>query len=90
MDMGAYGKQSDAGVFQCSALYCSLETESLKLPEDTVLPHSDVTLPHVFVGDKALLLTTYLMKPSSRRTLDKSKAVFNYRLSRARVVEYAF
>jgi hypothetical protein len=53
MDMGAYGKQSDAGVFQHSALYLSWETESLKLPEDTVLPHSDVTLPHVFVGDKA-------------------------------------
>jgi hypothetical protein len=63
----------------------------LKLLEDTVLPHSDVTLPHVFVGDKAKPLTTYLMKPCSRKTLDKSKAIFNYRLSHAQhVVKYAF
>ena len=61
------------------------------MPEDTVLLHSKVTLPHIFVGDKAYPLTTYLMKLYSRRTLDKSKAIFNYRLSRARrVVESAF
>jgi len=28
-----------------------LETRSLKLPEVTVLPNSEITLPHVFVGD---------------------------------------
>jgi hypothetical protein len=62
----------------------------LKLPEDTVVPNSEITLPHVFVGDEACPLTTYLMKPYSRTTLDESKVVFNYRLSRARrVVECA-
>jgi len=91
VDVGAYGKQSDGGVFRYSALYQSLETRSLKLPEDTVVPNSEITLPHVFVGDEAYPLTIYLMKPYSRRTLDESKAVFNYRLSRARrVVECAF
>ena len=91
VDVGAYGKQSDGGVFRYSALYQSLETRSLKLPEDTVLPNSEITLPYVFVGDEAYPLTTYLMKPYSRRTLDRSKAIFNYRLSRARrIVECAF
>jgi hypothetical protein len=61
------------------------------MPEDTVLPHNEITLPHIFVGDEAYLLTTYLIQPCSRRTLDRSKAIFNYRLSRARrVVECAF
>jgi hypothetical protein len=61
------------------------------VPENTVLPHSEITLPHIFVGDKAYLQTTYLIKPYSRRTLDRSKAIYNYRLSRARqVVESAF
>jgi hypothetical protein len=63
----------------------------LKLPEGTVVPNSEITLPHVFVDDEAYRLTTYLMKPYCRRTLDKSQAIFNYRLSRARrVVERAF
>jgi hypothetical protein len=60
VDVGAYGKQSD-GVFRNSAVYQSLETRSLQLPEDTVLPHSEITLPHIFVGDEACLLTTYLI-----------------------------
>jgi len=50
VDVGACGKQSD-GVFRNSALYQSLEARSLEVPEDTVLPHSEITLPHIFVGD---------------------------------------
>ena len=45
----------------------------------------------MFVGDEAYPLTTYVIKPYSGRTLDRSKAMFNYRLSRAqRVVKCAF
>jgi len=36
-----------------------LETPNLKFPEDTVLPHSEITLLHVFVGDEAYPLATY-------------------------------
>jgi len=39
VDVGAYGKQSDGGVFRNSALYQSLETRSVQVSEDTVLPH---------------------------------------------------
>jgi hypothetical protein len=56
-----------------------------------VLTHSEVTLPQIFVGDEAYPLTTYLMKPYTRRTLDRINAIFNYRLSRTRrVVDSAF
>jgi hypothetical protein len=90
VDVRAFGTLSDGGVFRYSALYQSLETRSLKLPEDTVLPNSEITLPHVFVGDETYILTTYLTKLYSRRILDRSKAIFNYGLSRARhVVECA-
>jgi hypothetical protein len=88
VDVGASGKQSDGGVFR-NALYHSLETRSFKMSEDTVLPHSEITLNHIFVGAEAYLLTAYLIQPYSR-TLDRSKTIFNYRLSRApRVVESA-
>jgi hypothetical protein len=60
VDVGAFGKQSDGGVFRNSALYQSLETRSLQVPEDTVLPHTEITLTHIFVGAEAYLLTTYL------------------------------
>jgi hypothetical protein len=61
LDVGAYGKQSDGGVFRNSAPYQSLETQSLQVPEDTVLPHSEIILPHTFVGDEVYLVTTYLI-----------------------------
>jgi hypothetical protein len=73
VDVGAYGKQSGGGVFRYSAVHQSLETRNLKLPEDTVLPNSEIALPHVFVVDEAFPLTPYLRKPYSRRTFDKSK-----------------
>jgi len=86
--VGAYGKESDGGVFVNSALYQSSETRSLKVPDGTILPHRKITLPHIFVGDKAYPLTTYIMKPYSRRTLHRSKEISNYRPMRAgRVVE---
>jgi len=52
VDVGAYGKQSDGGVFRNPVLYQNLEIRNFKLPEDTVLPHSEITLPHIFVGDE--------------------------------------
>ena len=60
VDVGAYGKQSDGGVFRNSVLYQSLETRSFQVPEDTLLPHSEITLNHIFVGDEAYLVATYL------------------------------
>ena len=59
VDVGALGTQGDGGVFRYSALYQRMETRSLKLPEDTVSPNSEITLPYGFVGDEAYPLTTY-------------------------------
>ncbi|XP_067132255.1 uncharacterized protein [Centruroides vittatus] len=87
IDVGAYGKQSDGGVFKYSALYQNLESSKMELPSDTTLPHSNIKAPYVLIGDEAYPLTPYLLKPYSRRSLDKSKRIFNYRLSRARRVD---
>lgn len=50
------------------------------------MPGLNVTVPHVLVGDEAFSLHEHLMKPYPRRqsVTDKSKAIYNYRLSRAR------
>lgn len=62
-------------------------------PEDAQLPGSEKILSHVIVGGEAFRLHTHIMKPYTRKSArsHKSKAIFNYRLSRARrVTENAF
>jgi len=53
--VGAYDKQSDGGVFRNSAQYRSLETRSLQVPVDTVLTHSEITLPHFLLVTKRIV-----------------------------------
>lgn len=70
-----------------------MKNNSLGLPPPKILPNSDVILPHVVLGDEAFPLMENLMKPypRSQSLVDHSKAIFNYRLSRARrIVENAF
>lgn len=57
------------------------------------LPGTDIMLPHFLVGDEAFALDTFMMKPYNRNDArtDHDKAVFNYRLCRARrVTENSF
>lgn len=63
------------------------------MPPPKRLPGTDIVLPHVVLGDEAFPLLNNLMKPypRSQSLVDQSKAIFNYRLSRARrIVENAF
>lgn len=67
--------------------------KKFEIPPPKKLPGTDVTLPHVIVGDEAFRLEENLMKPYPRiQSLhDNAKAIYNYRLSRARrIVENAF
>lgn len=62
-------------------------------PAPVALPNSEKVQPYVFVGDEAFRLDIHMMKPYSRSVAktDERKAIFNYRLSRARrVSENAF
>lgn len=91
IDVGCKGRQSDGGVFRSSKLYELLETNRLNVPQPRELPNSLVKAPFVLVGDEAYPLLPYLMRPFPRKSLDKSKHIFNYRLSRCRQkVECAF
>ena len=91
IDVGGYGKQSDGGTFRSSALFMYLSDGRLNIPNEYVLPNSDITAPHLIIGDEAYPLLPNLLKPYARQHLYEDKEYFNARLSRARrTVECAF
>ncbi|CAM4723228.1 unnamed protein product [Leuciscus chuanchicus] len=84
---------SDGGILANSAFGQALLAGTLHLPPDHPLPGAEDRgpQPHVFVADEAFPLRRNLMRPFPGRTLPPERRVFNYRLSRARlVVENAF
>ena len=63
VDIGAYGSQSDCGVFWNSGFGQKLFDNKLGLPKDDMLPGTNVKFPFFFVGDAAFPLKTCLMRP---------------------------
>ncbi|CAK1603724.1 unnamed protein product [Parnassius mnemosyne] len=93
VDFGAYGRNSDGGIFAQCNLGKRLENGTLHVPIGKNLPGSSTFAPYVIVGDEAFPLKTYLMRPypGHQATGDANKTNFNHRLSLARrLVENAF
>lgn len=86
VDIGSYGREGDAGIYLKSQLGRKIQNNEFNIPPSQTLPGTDSLVPHVIVGDEAFALHENLMKPYPRRQslVDHSKAIFNYRLSRAR------
>ena len=83
--MWILGRTGDAGVFQDSSLKKALDTKTLRFPTPQNI--EGTTTPICYhIGDDAFPLRKDIMKPYPHRNLDKPKRIFNYRLSRARLV----
>lgn len=70
-----------------------IANKTFDIPPEQNLPGTNVKMPFVIVGDEAFALQENLMKPfpRSQSLQDNEKAIYNYRLSRARrIVENAF
>lgn len=93
VDVGAYGRNGDGGIYASSSLGQMLETDILDVPGPKALPGAPHlgTVPHVIVADEAFPLKAYIMRPYPGRHLGEERKVFSYRLSRARrMVESTF
>lgn len=86
VDVGMNVRMSDGGNWSRNSFRKALEDESnpLEIPPPKPLPGRNMNIPHVFVGDDAFGLTSYLMKPYPQIGLTEEKRIFNYRLSRCR------
>ncbi|XP_012265971.3 putative nuclease HARBI1 [Athalia rosae] len=93
VDIGAEGRRSDGGIFRTSNIGQRFEEGSLQLPLPRSIGGNDgPILPFVLLGDEAFALTKYMMRPYPRSSaLNRTKKIFNYRLSRGgRVIQSAF
>jgi len=92
INVGGYGKDSDGGILCNINFHQYLESGTLKLLTERKLGNSNISAPYVFIGDEAILLRDYLMRPFPRnQTQDTNKSYYYYQLSRTRMtVECAF
>ncbi|KAJ4922211.1 hypothetical protein JOQ06_026119 [Pogonophryne albipinna] len=93
IQVGDFGRTNYGGTYAGSDLGKGMETKTLHVPTSTSLPDAAHLgeMPFVMVGDAAFPLKPYLMRPYPGKNLTYQKRIFNYRLSRARmVVENAF
>nr|XP_048716360.1 uncharacterized protein LOC125641058 [Caretta caretta] len=88
INMGWPGKVHDTHIFRNSGLFEQLQ-EGIYFPDQKITV-GDVEMPIVILGDPAYPLMPWLLKPYTG-TLGSSKELFNYRLSKCRMlVECAF
>lgn len=93
IDIGAYGRNSDGGIFTNSNLGQAMAQGTLNIPEDEALSGAEQlgALPYVVVADEAFPLKKNMMRPFPGKGCSKDQQIYNYRLSRARrIVENAF
>uniref|UniRef100_A0A8C3HCJ4 DDE Tnp4 domain-containing protein n=1 Tax=Chrysemys picta bellii TaxID=8478 RepID=A0A8C3HCJ4_CHRPI len=83
INMGWPGRVHDARVFRNTNLFKWLQ-QGTYFP-DQKITIGDVEMPIVILGDPAYPLMPWLMKPYTG-SLDRSQKLFNYRLSKCRMV----
>ncbi|XP_057310192.1 uncharacterized protein LOC130648171 [Hydractinia symbiolongicarpus] len=83
VDIGSYGRDNNASIFNEREIYNAIQNNLLNLPEHKTTS-SKSKLPPVLIGDDIFALKPWLMKPFPGKNLSFEERIYNYRLSRAR------
>lgn len=83
VDIGSYGSNT-GGIWNNCRLGQSLENGALELPGKTNLPGTDITVPHVLLGNEEFSLQPNFLSPYSKSDFTQLTQTYNYRLHRAR------
>ncbi|KAL6431953.1 hypothetical protein ACFW04_007406 [Cataglyphis niger] len=62
VDVGAFGSQSDGGVFKESAFEIAFDNNKVEIPDDSCLPGIDIKFPYYMIADEAFPLKSYIMR----------------------------
>lgn len=77
VDIDAYGKNSDSGIFKKSILYTKLTEKTLNIPDPRPINNIDeTTLSYVIVADEAFGILENLMRPFGGNLLSSKKNNF--------------
>ena len=93
VDVGAEGKASDGGIWRKTGLFQLMNEQDniLNVPGEQLIKGIRDPLPYFVVADDAFAMSPHVMKPYGSQGLSDKHRIFNYRLSRSRmVVENAF
>ncbi|XP_036140826.1 protein ALP1-like [Monomorium pharaonis] len=91
VDIGAYGRRSDGGIFSNSVIGKNFNANRMNVPKPSAVAEGRI-LPYCLVGDEAFPLKSYMLRPyPGKNGLTPEQDIFNYRLSRARrLIENTF
>lgn len=92
VDIGAYGKNSDCGIFKESSLYTKLIKKTFNISEPRPITDNDkIKLLYVIVADEAFGMLENLMRLYGGNLLSHEKKIYNYRHTLAlRYIECTF
>ena len=92
VDIGAYGRRSDGGIFSSCTMGRKFETSRMNVPQSRAVCEGGPVLPYCLVGDEAFPLKPYMLRPyPGKNGLTKEQHIFNFRLSHARrMIENTF
>ncbi len=92
IDVGAYGSQSDGGIFALSAMGKALQRGPLSTPPPKPLPGAPElgSVPHVIVGDEAFPLKPCLMRPFPGQELNNNNRIVAFRQQNGAFIREGF